>query len=171
MAKSDEQNLHGEPECDLWGQIWLIVYLWPLVAILDFGKYNIFFRSLFVGSGYKSMQFIFQIRWIGSICQAEMWSVGYNLVNFDLWPPAAILDYLIKEIKVGGWSPILIEMVAILNFEVVAVSVIVECKWYNFIAFLTLKNMGTYKKMESCIMEYWTCNTFQVMRDFVIGHN
>ena len=36
MSKSDEQDRIAESKCDLWGQIWSIMDIWPLAAILDF---------------------------------------------------------------------------------------------------------------------------------------
>ena len=36
FVQTDERDPNVEPKCYLWGQIWSILDLWPLAAILDF---------------------------------------------------------------------------------------------------------------------------------------
>ena len=70
--------------------------LWPLAAS-DFEKKINSFRRWIVGSFSMSMLNFVPIRWIESICRAEMWFVGSNLVTF--WPltPGSHLEFREKS--------------------------------------------------------------------------
>ena len=74
----------SELKCDLWGQIWLIFYLWNPAAILDFGKNKKFFHNFVCGVN-KYVRAKFCLNRMNGICMpSRNVIVGSNLVNF--WP-------------------------------------------------------------------------------------
>ena len=97
LSKSDEREPNAEPKCDLWGQIWSILDLWPPAAILDFALTDKFVLKLVIGVK-KYVHAIFCPNLMKEIhMPSQNVIVGSNWSILDIWTPAAILHFAINK--------------------------------------------------------------------------